>query len=242
MLFSVSLAAQSQETNACKQATDMLRKLREAYTRMDNLSFDVKYRYTSLNDSSTILDSMEGQMMLKKQNYRSIIGNTETIGTDKYTIMLFKQDSVMYLAKPSMRNAFAAGPSIDIDTLLSSIKNVECSIHDEDGHTKLSFDFPPGGNYQSVSFIIDIKAMRLLQVSYILKTILLMDIDEHGINSSDPQPEEYSRLNIDFVNYSTKELSNDLFDDKKFFYRENKQFKTTDAYSNYRIVLGTANL
>ena len=123
MLFSSAFLqthsfAQEQKTDKAIQVFDALK---QAYQIAQGVSFNVKYTYTNETRPNDVLDSLSGKFEISHDNYRYLLDSTETIHNNKYTIILFREDKIMYLTKPSL--AVSANPIEVIGEFFKNNKN-----------------------------------------------------------------------------------------------------------------------
>jgi len=234
------MPAIAQEVSQLNKVTEQMKLLRESYDTRP-VSFDLRYVYSNEHTPADILDSLSGNIIMDSTNYRCILDNTETISNGKYNIILFKEDQVMYLSKGTATNA-TQDPLQTIQTVLEKSGASGCTITNNKRNKVIHIDFVPGGACKQIEMVIDTVARRLLSMEYIVRTSQLMEIP--GATGSE-QPEgyeEFARVRADFYNYRFLLPDKSRFDERTFFYKEGDTFKTTAAYSSYKIFIATPNL
>lgn len=234
-LFAV-LSVQAQDSVAIAKAVNIFRRV-QAKSQQSPVSFEVNYTYSNESTPATLLDSLKGTIEISGENYRSTLDSTETIRNSKYSIVLFKEDKLMYLAANN-KPASPADPLETLNTLLKGATN--STFKTEKRNTIINVSFPAGGNCKQLSIVIDTVSQRLISMQYILKTTLLMG--EEMKNEVPEGYEEYAQVKASFYNYKDIPVNNSRFDEKAFFYKEGDAFKVTPEYENYSIFVGTPGL
>ncbi|WPV63872.1 hypothetical protein [Chitinophaga sp. LS1] len=234
--IAAALSVQAQDTAAIAKAINIFRRV-QAKSQQQPVSFEVNYTYSNESTPGTLLDSLKGKIEISGENYRSTLDNTETIRNAKYSIVLFKEDKLMYLAANS-KSASPADPLETLNTLLKGATN--STFRTEKRNTIINVSFPAGGNCKQLSITIDTVSQRLISMQYILKTTLLMG-DEMK-NEVPEGYEEYAQVKASFYNYKDIPVNSSRFDEKAFFYKDGDAFKVTPEYEDYNIFVGTPGL
>ncbi|NNV55041.1 hypothetical protein [Limnovirga soli] len=215
-------------------------RLQQVYQNIPALSFDVKYTYSNETKPAEILDSLSGKFEINQGNYHYLLDSTETIHNERYTIVLFREDKLLYLTKSSEEQK--VNPVSTINDLLKNKEGLTFDVSDKDKLTMLKIGYPPGKEYKSVELIIDTATGYLAKAVYIVQTKLLVDAQGATDQTSLNQYDEYARVEVSFLNYNSNTVDTSIFDEKKIFFKEGKDFKTTAAYKEYKIFLGSLNL
>lgn len=234
--IAAALSVQAQDTTAIAKAINIFSRV-QAKSQQQPVSFEVNYTYSNESTPGTLLDSLKGKIEISGENYRSTLDSTETIRNSKYTIILFKEDKLMYLAA----NSKSVSPADPLETLNALLKGATNSTFSyQKRNTIINVSFPAGANCKQLSITIDTVSQRLISMQYILKTTLLMG-DEMK-NEVPEEYEEYAQVKASFYNYKDIPVNNSRFDEKAFFYKDGDTFKVTPAYEDYRIFVGTPGL
>jgi len=213
----------------------------ENYQNTHYLSFNIEYTYTEDEKPNIAAETIQGQMKMNKENYHLILGNTETIHTDKYNITLFKDDSLIYISKASV-GKITANPVSMLDSMLIKIKNIEISLTHKRKVQTIVLDFPKGMNYKTATFMIDEKTKYLLQVSYRLNALEMVDAAARNSEARDSLANEWGMVQSYYSGYETGKFDDNEFDEKKYFTKNGKEFKPTEAYKQYKIFLASPGL
>jgi hypothetical protein len=219
-----------------EKMTGIMKRLRDGYDKTP-LSFDMKYIYSNEHTPGKILDSLKGWVETDGTNYRSLMDNTETIHNDKYNIVLFREDKVMYLAAATS-TSMPVDPLLQMDSILTQSGATSCRISKAGKNTVMRIGFAEGGPCKRMEMTIDTVAHRMLSMEYVVKTSLLTETPDATVEGYD----EYAIVRSTFYNYRSPKPDISRFDDKTFFYKEGTEFRTKEAYSEYKIFVATPNL
>jgi hypothetical protein len=201
------------------------------------VSFDISYSYASELHPDVILDSLKGNMDLYSGKYHYRLDNTETISNGRYNIILFGEEKLMYLAKPSTLNM---GDPIQQMRLMMQKSGInKCAVTENGNRRSILISFVPGGNYREMEMTMDKASGYLTGMRYVVKTTLLMETQ-----GADPDPQygEYAIVQTILNNYKEPASDTSRFDEQNFFYKEGNELKTTPAYKDYKIFIGSPNL
>ena len=234
-------SAQGTENRSKDDMLTALGTVRAAYHTNGKLRFNVLYRYTNENDPSHVLDSLSGNFEIDGDNYRCVLDNTETMHNSRYTIMLFKEDKIMYIAGPGHAGGFE--PMQMIDSALSHISDIKFEQSVSGSGKVLSVIFPEGLAYKRIDFTVDAASGYLLKTTYIVKTDQMASPElnaQTGGNISGY--DAYARVEAIYSGFTLSNADASGFDEKNFFTREGKDFTVTDNYKDYKIFIGTPNL
>lgn len=233
------LTAYAQTAPGTEQLMAGLKKV-QSYYYAHPLSFRVKYIYAAEQAPDKALDSLSGIMEVSGANFRYWLDSTETIRNDRYNIVLFKEDKIMYLAKPT-NNAATPDPLQMMQAALEKAGLSKCEIT-VNGHNKMfSMFFKPGGQFRQMDLTIDTLSGYMQSMRYVVKTAMLMDTlgdDQAQLKGYD----EYSVVQASFEQYRKIPEDPARFDEKNFFYKEGDEYVTTQAYKEYKIFVGSPNL
>jgi hypothetical protein len=217
--------------------TEVLRELENIssnYSIPNNLSFDLQYRYANEVDPQKWVDSLRGKYYVTAEGIFFAVDNTETIVNKDYTIVLFKNDNLMYVTK-SMLNQ--ANPVAMLDTLiLSNVTN--CQVLRTNKETIIELIFPDGSSCKRIQYLIDPPSQRVLRITQIVKADQLLD---ESVRSPEKST-EYAIVQIDFSNYSDAVKVSDIFKPEHYFKRNGEILSCVPPFESFRIFVGTPNL
>jgi len=228
----------AQESNDTARLFATIKQLQEIY-KQKAISFDIRYTYASELKPEAVLDSLTGQMDISGASYHYVMSGTEMTANERYVITLFGEDKIMYLSKP-----LSNGPVDPLDQMWASMKTagVNSCAFTESGNVKsVNIGFRPGGPYKEMKLNFDRKTGYLMEMKYVLKTEMLMTASE-GIGNVIAEYGEYAIVRCTYKNYRTLVPRAGMFDENRFFYKEDGIFKPTGSFSEYRVFQGSPNL
>jgi hypothetical protein len=227
--------AQSNEDSAI----NIFKELCTKYKNADHLSFRLHYSYRN-EINQRPLDSLMGNVMINKNDYHVQLGNTEIIHNSNYNIMLFKDDSLMYLTKSDSVKTVSNPVSL-IDTMLLKIKGLNIFLSKNQWNQLITINFPAGMDYKQIIFFIDTKTGYLTKTKYVLKASLIENNNHTALGTSKGL-NEWVIVETILNHYQNNTFGDNEFDDKKYFTKEEGGYRTTSAYKGYKIFEGGTNL
>jgi hypothetical protein len=117
-----------------------------------------------------------------------------------------------------------------------------CSLVNKGNHEILRINFNTESSCREMEITIEKSTGYLLSMRYVLKTELLMEAQGNPNAKPDPEYGPYAIVQSDFSNYKLLKPDVVLLSEQDLFYREGNVFKTTSAYSDYKIFVGSPNL
>lgn len=231
------LMAQSNE--ALDKVMTVMKEMQATYT-MQQLSFEVKYVYSNEGTPGVILDSLKGRVEVDGTNYRCLLDNTETIRNERYSIILFNEDRIMYLAKPTGTDS-TGNPLLLTRAVLQNANIKECTITTRNGMKMLRITFNHGAPYKKMDMTIDLASGLVLDMQYVVKTSLLLASQQDEVALEEGY-DEYASVRTHFFNYQKMVGNKARFDERAFFFKEEDTFRPTAAYKDFKLFLATPNL
>jgi hypothetical protein len=222
-------------------ALALFKEMINTYRRAGYLSFQLEYTYKNAANPEVVLDSINGQVKMNKDNYHLLLGNTETIHNDKYNVTLYKQDSLIYVSKSSIEKNIINPVSI-IDSMLTKIHNIDISLTSKRNLQIISINFPDSTNYKSAEFVIDKKNGYLFQVRYKVNITQMLGHSENNNPKGASQESKWGLIRTRYYNYKVNTFDDSEFDDKKYFIKKGSEFKPTDLYKHYKIFIATPGI
>ncbi len=206
------------------------------------LAFDVHYTYASELHPDAVLDSLHGRLEMSGNYYHYWLDSMETMVNANYSVTLFRNDKLMYLAKPSAAMA-GVDPLMQLRVVLQRSGISSCAVTQQGALKVLRIDFGPQSSYKGMEMGIEKKTGYVTYMRYIMKTAMLMGAGgEAQVAKANAEYGEYAIVQTTFDHYKQLPANNAVFDENAFFYKEGDAFKTTPAYSEYRIFKGSPNL
>ncbi|HYC27484.1 MAG TPA: hypothetical protein VEB42_01695 [Chitinophagaceae bacterium] len=222
---------------ARQQAISELNKLTARYRSSDHLSFNIDYRYALENKPAVFLDSLKGSFKMHGLSYWYAIDSTEAVVGKDYTVMLFKEDRIMYLVKPSSAMPDKNPLSMPDSTWLAS-DEVKCSIDVLEHEKKITLEFNPGKGCKRIEYYI---SKRTGMVNRILSYVPAAGLFDPEVRPT-VQPSDYGIVEMKFSNYKEKSFDGSILNMATYFRKEGNEFVTSSPYEPYKIFLGNPNL
>jgi hypothetical protein len=231
--------------NCCAQnnkdsAMEIFKTLSSKYANEKYLSFDINYSYRSESDMSVIIDSLSGKIRVNEKKYHVKLGNTEMICDNNYNVILFKEDTLMYLTKPS--SSGVSNPVLLLDSMFQKIPNITTSLAETKDEQLVTINFPKGMDYRQAQFFINKRTGYLKKIKYVVKSTQLLSAASKSQTSNSSLQNEWGVVESDFYNYSKGQFNDSEFDSNKYFKKDGTEYKPTDAYRQYKIFIGSPGL
>lgn len=235
--------AGAQQEDSLKNILNEFKHLQRSYLQNKSVSFDIKYTYSNESTPENILDSLNGHVDISGTHFHSLIDSTETIQNDRYNIVLFKKDKIMYVSKASSLLK-SYDPLAQMDSMLSKVHGLRCVISMNNNEKTLTLLFPEGLEYKKIDFVIDTISGLLISSDYWVKTEQLMDRSVFSDNENTDRKiyDRYALVKTNYFNYTNTAPGILRFDEKQYFIKTGKEFKTIDSFRDYKIFIATPNL
>ncbi|SEN26981.1 hypothetical protein SAMN04488505_109113 [Chitinophaga rupis] len=237
LLMAISGPATAQSGQEAEKIMQVMKEVQAFYSARPQ-SFNIYYTYSNEHTPGKVLDSLNGKMELSGESYRYVLGNTETIHNKRYTVVLFKEDKLMYVAV-SDSSQKQANPLLPVKESLERTGVSGCEITHKGSQKLAQISFKEGVPYKYMELTLDTLSQRLLSMRYIVKTALLMDAQDTAPGS---EYDEYAIVRAVLNNYKQLPADARRFDEQQFFSREGNELKVTPAYKEYKIFIGSPNL
>ncbi len=229
----------AQKTKEAEKIIAEIRQVHLKYSSADSLCFKMSYKYMDEAEPSIILDSLHGFIQVYGKKVHSLLGNMETIANDKYMIMLFKDEKIMYITSTNS-NKSLIDPVAMIDSVLEHVDGVDCSIQQEGSLENIGISFPPNSLYKHINFLIEANTKYLDKIIYQVRSeALINDIES---KTTVEKPSEYAIVEANFYDYNQLLLDKTVFNESNYFIRQDKKITTTSYYKDYKIYIGSPNL
>lgn len=208
-----------------KEAMDILRQLVNTYSSQSALSFDISYKYFMEASPAILLDSLYGQCKLSGDHYWYRLDNTESIKTAGMLVMIFKDDEIIYLSKPTA-NISAGSPLAAIDSMLIESPGISCEVSEENGLQSVVLNFSAHPNYKKLVYRVNKQTGYLVSVTGIVRN----------------EQKNYAVIEAQFSNYHTGGFDSSLFDTARYFTKQGNEYTAVWPFDNYKIFLGSPGL
>lgn len=229
------LYAQQASKDAVMQ---QIRKVSDHYKSIPSLSFDMHYYYSAETAPSSYLDSLKGSLKVQGNDCWYSIDSTESISSGGYTILLFKEDKIMYLTQADSASRYG-NPVALMDSILLNNKEITCQLNESKTETVVSLELPPGGNSKRVEYHINKKTGFIDMVRNVVKSNQLYDASVRDRVSGN---DSYVCVDVFYKQYRKAAFDPVLFDRSRYFKREGQEYVAIAPYTEYKIFLGTPQL
>lgn len=238
VLFSCSLTVGLSQNVEKDNVINELRAASERYRNTKYLGFDINYRYYNEQQPGIYLDSLGGSFKLNGNNYWYELDNTEAIGNADLMIMLFKEDKIMYLTRPSAFS-MSQNPVSMIDSFLTARTDVRYSISRERNTKRITLDFDSGSKYKSIRYEIDAISGYISKMTCVVRASEMYDA---SVKAQVEDSDVYVVVEASFRNYRQSGFNDSLFNTTKYFKKEGEEFVALPPYDSYKVFLGTNTL
>ena len=224
--------------DAKNKVVEELKAVAVKYQNSTGLSFDVMYRYAQEESPSLFLDSLKGKYTLNGKRFAYAIDQTETFFDGEYILVIYKDDSLMYLSKPLQQEAIVSSPFMMLDSLLKK-NNLQFTWEERENVKNATLLFPGDPQIKSITYEIDKTSGYLNKIIQVVNSAQLYDpqvaaslVDQH----------RFSLVEMIFENYSKSDSDSDLFNLKQYVKKEGTAYKPQFPYQSYKVFLADPNL
>ncbi|MBN9381988.1 MAG: hypothetical protein J0H74_14570 [Chitinophagaceae bacterium] len=231
------LKTPAQQPSGKQQAVAQLQTITERYRNFKGLHFSVRYRYAEETKPSVWLDSLKGDFAIYGDQYHYSLDSTEFISGKELSVILFKQDQLMYLAKGT--SALQQGnPIALLDSLLLKNNDVDGRMQETKDERTIIFSFHPGQKAKRVEYVVD------KTTGYITKMISVVPARELYDPSVQQKVEgdAYAIVETSFTDFRQEDPTGKGWDLSRLFKKEGKEYIPLPPYDAYKIVLGSPDL
>lgn len=234
---------QTQEEAAAK-ATAALHRLADKYQQARLLSFDIQYRYAAEDKPGEYLDSLHGQYKMHGNRYWSVLDKTESVYDGQLLVMLFNEDSIVYLAKSGGVLSGSPPPGGPggalIDTFLLRNKGSRCTYTATPGEELITLSFPGTGPYKQITWQVNRKTGYLDKMTSLVRSDQLYDpsVREQVTEAASA----YVVVETLYSNYRQGTYEESIFNHGRYAKKEGDTWVTVAPYEKYKVFLGSTGL
>jgi hypothetical protein len=229
--------AQQQPTEK-QQAVSLLQAVAQRYMSYNGLHFLVRYRYASEANPSAWLDSLKGDFTIRGGLYRYSLDSTEFIGGRELSVILFKQDQLMYLTKGN--NGLQQGnPLALLDSILLKNDNIDCRMQETKDLQTIVLSFRPGQKTKRVEYVVDKHTGYVVKMTSVVSARELYD---PSVQEKVENDNTYAIVETSFTNFKQAGAAEKAWDLSSLFKKEGKEYIPLPPYDTYKIVLGSPDL
>ena len=221
-----------------QQARQVLQSMSDKYRSYRNLSFTIAYKYAGEDQPGVYLDSLKGNLEMSGDRYKYVLDSTEFIGSKDWSVILFKKDRILFLARPSAALQ-TANPLALLDSLVWKNGGVDCRLEETKQQQKVIISFRPGMTTKRIEYTIDRASGLIVKMINIVQSRQLY---EHSVQSRVDDPSSYAIVETDFSNYREGAFEESELDPGRYFKKQDGQYVTLAPYESYKIFLGTPDL
>lgn len=232
------MTATAQDMGPKQRVLSIFRDVAGHYKTNRELHFTMHYRYAAEERPTIWLDSLKGEFALHGDRYRYTLDSTEFVGSKELAVILFKQDQVMYLARPGAdtRNV---NPMALLDSFLLRNDSVECAVKETKDWQTIVLSFRPGGMTKRIEYVIDRHSGFLVKMVNIVSARELYD---PSIRQKVTNDATYAIVETALSSYYEKDVSEGEWDPGRLFKKEGKEYIPQPPYQSYKIFLGSPDL
>jgi len=226
------------QTPEKRRVADALQNLADRYRSYKSLHFSISYRYASERNPSVYLDSLKGDFKMSGGSYRYIVDSTEFIGTSDLILVIFRQDRILFLSRPS--GALQSGnPMALMDSLLLKSDNINGSVEETADQQQITISFPPGGTIKRIVYTVDRKTGLVMNMTNIIQSSQLYD---PSVRSRVDGKSSYAVVETTFSNYREGDFAQEELNPGRYFKKEGTEYVALPPYEGYKIFKGNPDL
>ena len=217
----------------------LLEKVQQAYRQPAYLGFHVFYQYANEAQPDHPVDTLSGEVEMDKARSRTILGETETLVTERYALQILPEDKVIYLSKPTRPTMI--DPVGALDSVWTQLQSLHTEISKDGPMEKFSIFFPPGGAYTRIMMTIDTQSGYLSEITYDVYTAGFVDRDQLDRPGHAGPYQAKGQVTVRFTHYRHGTFGETAFDTGNYFTRVGDQFEPAGQYKDYHIFLASSH-
>lgn len=234
-------AVQAQDSGH-QQCLEAMHRLAANYQAAAFLRFEVLYRYANTAKPQEYLDSLRGEYKINGTRYWSLLNQQETLVNGDWMVMVFPEDSLLYLSQPG-KHAIPGGitslPTI-VDSLLLANPRAQWSYAADAQEERVTMEFPVAEPYKKITWHIDRQSGYLSKMVSLLPAAGLYDPAVQSLLT--PGEPTYVVVETLYRQYRQDGFDENLFDAGRYFRKQGTEYVATGQYEHYKIHLGKPGL
>lgn len=175
-----------------------------------------------------------------------MIDSTESVNTGDFLITVFREDKLLFLAKPAsvtlpQGTGLSGLSEAWLQSMDSLVQNnlIQLNWKDEKDQQQIVIHFPEAKEYKMLTFVIDKKTGYMKQSITVARSAQLMDEDSRReANITD----EFAIITTYFQNNSKGRVSEILFDPARYFTKKGDEYIGVNEFKDYKVFLGTPGM
>jgi hypothetical protein len=218
--------------------TDTIHGLYRSYDSMQNLTFDVRYVYTTDTiNGETETEQLQGfyTMSNRKALYR--LGNIEFMQNDSVLISVYHDDKIMMITPRQVNNAGSLLPLRQaLDSMITSYSAHYTITHQHNTTDSISTIHFAGDSTVPFAhfYVLYDRADHLITAMKYVYYEVDEEIDLPRASFDDPVKRE-RRLTLYFENYRFDNISPALYDPSNYAWKEGEKWTPARKYIDYRV-------
>jgi hypothetical protein len=225
LLLTINCRAQS---NDIKNASRLLQQVQKAYTEQNFLSFSVSYRLTATG----VADSLKGNIKMSGNNYLIDLDSSLTIHTGIKTIVLFKEDKLLYVTKGSNGTEAVMPLAITDSSYYKNIAQTEVKTTTE--VREIAITFKESQPYKKMFITIDRATNFITHISYAVPATMLQQATNNETLQKLSAGGE-AIIEIVFAGYSKTAFDPSVFYEDNYYKKDGDVLVPVDAYADYTV-------
>lgn len=216
------------------QVPDSIRFLQEisriqaAYSDTSGLVFKSTYYYESFDGDYSEFDTMTAAYQFKGEMMSFSMDSVHIVQNDQYQVVVYHLDSMMQVNTPVDMHKTMLQANF-YDSLFYQMNIGGVTITDFGAVRKLKFTFLGNSPYSKYEISYDTANYRLSSVEYMVKQTM-----SPSTGSAYTGP--YISIKINYSNYSTTQLADNIFSTDQFFVRQNGVLTAVSPYTGFSII------
>ena len=216
------------QSNDIKNASRLLQQVQKAYTEQNFLSFSVSYHLTATG----VADSLKGNIKMSGNNYLIDLDSSLTIHTGIKTIVLFKEDKLLYVTKGS-NGAEAVMPlAITDSSFYKKIAQTEVKTTTE--VREITITFKEGQPYKKMLLTVDRTTNFISLISYAVPATMLQQATNNETLQNLPAGSE-AFIEIAFEGYDKNAFDTSVFNEDNYYKNDGNVLVPGDAFADYTV-------
>jgi hypothetical protein len=237
-LLALAALQAAAQTNQKQQVLQELKLLSSKYYSGQQVGFDITYRSSKVGAPGVYLDSLKGSFKMSGDRYWYSVDSMETIGNKEMAVILFKEDAVMYLSKPSYGTGNTS-PLVMIDSFFINNKDFDFAISSQQDETQITLTSKKQGDVKRIDYFISKKTGLLARmVNTVNARLMYDDMAQQSLEKA----ATYVSVEMLFSNYRFLQADASMPDIAQYFKKEGQQYVAQPPYQSYKIFLGSPNL
>jgi hypothetical protein len=216
--------AQTQIAKGAEQVEIL--KIAEMYRNAPNLAFNFTYTYADSAHADSVLETSTGFCKISDGRYYTYTSDsTEYIQGYQYSVVVSHNDSSVVVNNRQEYGDFVKGIPV-IDTLLYNqyVDSIKVFTYDDVPTNDFVIYFSANAPYSKYILTYDRTSFRITNILFYIKNAETDD----GIITA--------RINFSMSSYSTSTISQDLFLEDKFIYKQGGQLHLKPGYTGYQLL------